>query len=138
MIDKCANPECEEHLVYLRSGVLYAVDVYRESEDERTTHFFWMCESCSSRYRLRFDRFGEPHVVPVNLPAAPYDSEASSRNVHSIRINPPPRSSSETPVTAGSQSRPASLRLARWNAHAKDVLWTNPDARLNRLSVSGK
>ena len=89
MIDKCANPQCNERLVYLRSGVLYAVDMLSASNPQRATHFFWLCEPCSIKFTLQFDDQSEPSVVPVFTKNPPYESESESerRRVQCIFIN---------------------------------------------------
>jgi hypothetical protein len=84
MVGKCANSQCDEPLVYLRSGVLYAVDVRTNPPSERATHFFWICEPCSLKYKLLFNERGEPSVVPIATRIFPYDSE--SRNIRVQRI----------------------------------------------------
>lgn len=112
MIDKCANPECDERLVYLRSGVLYAVDLHQAANDGGATHYFWMCEPCSSRYKLHFNRLGEPEIVPVAMRNAAYHAEVSERSVYSILINPSRRTMPEPVVTAESELRPAVSAVA--------------------------
>lgn len=87
MVDKCANPRCDEPLVYLRSGVLYAVDVRANPQMERTTHFFWICEPCSFKYKLLFDDKGQPNVVPITHRIFPYKSEPANSRVQRIFIN---------------------------------------------------
>jgi hypothetical protein len=88
MIDKCANPQCNERLVYLRSGVLYPVDTISASHSQQATHFFWLCEPCSIKFKLQFNDQIEPRVVPIltqNSP--PESSESEYRRVRCIFIN---------------------------------------------------
>jgi hypothetical protein len=84
MICKCANPQCDEPLVYLRSGVLYAVDVRTNPRSERATHFFWMCEPCSIKYKLLFNERGDPSAVPIATRIFP--DELASGNIWVQRI----------------------------------------------------
>ncbi len=62
MIDRCANPACNEPLVYLRSGALYAVEAPELAQAGAATRFFWMCESCSREFTLRATGDAEPSV----------------------------------------------------------------------------
>ena len=87
MVGKCANPQCDEPLVYLRSGVLYAVDVLTNPRSERATHFFWMCELCSLEYKLLFNGGGEPRVVPIATRIFPYESKSENIRVQRIFMN---------------------------------------------------
>lgn len=87
MIDKCANPQCNERLVYLRSGVLYAVDTLSASNPQPATHFFWLCEPCSIKFTLHFDGRSDPSVVPVRIHNLPYASESVHSRVQCIFMN---------------------------------------------------
>lgn len=119
MIDKCANPECDERLVYLRSGVLYAVDMRRAPNRKRFTHFFWMCKACASRYKLHFNNLGEPDVVSMNMPTVPDNSERSNCSIHSILINPSSQAMPKAIVTAEPELMPAIPRAPKIDKHRK-------------------
>ncbi len=105
MIDKCANPQCDERLVYLRSGVLYAVDMHRTSA-QSATHFFWMCEACSLQYKLHFNDQGVPDTVPVNTPAPSHNSVTANNRVRCMPINRPYHETSKTIGDAGPELKP--------------------------------
>lgn len=88
MIDKCANPECNERLVYLRSGVLYAVNILSASNPQRATHFFWLCEPCSIQFTLHFDGQSEPRIVPGRTRnSLPESSDSEHGRVRRIFVN---------------------------------------------------
>ena len=91
MIDKCANPQCDERLVYLRSGLLYAVDPHRDSPVQKR-HFFWLCAACSLKYKLQFGHEDDPHVVPINAPNPPYSLDSANCQIrHSFIHQPNPQ-----------------------------------------------
>lgn len=98
MIDKCANTACTERMVYLRSGVLYEVDILITSDTAHTTHFFWLCMSCSEKYDLRFSERGDPSLVPLDTPSAHDESTSDHRRIRRIFINQPPPGSTEATV----------------------------------------
>ena len=69
MVSKCANPECTAPFLYFHKGKLFrvetegALDRRRNlgHEDEprkplRRLEFFWLCEDCSRKMTLTFDR----------------------------------------------------------------------------------
>ncbi len=87
MIDKCANPQCDEPLVYLRSG-LYAVDPHRDSQIQRR-HFFWLCGACCRKYKLQFREDDAPELVPVSAPDLPCSFGIEASQVRRIFINQP-------------------------------------------------
>ncbi len=68
MVSKCANPDCSAPFRYLRSGKLFRMEIERPGDDspshepERTAirrnQFFWLCNECSSRFRLVFAKNG--------------------------------------------------------------------------------
>jgi hypothetical protein len=105
MIDKCANPQCNERLIYLRSGVLYAVETYGSLGTPTGTHFYWICEECSSEYKLRFRDHGNPEVIPIDIPVVPDPSDLQSCKVRCVQITSPSRERFPSAIS----SRPASL-----------------------------
>lgn len=88
MIDKCANPQCDERLVYLRSGLLYAVDPHRDSQIQRT-RFFWLCGACCLKYKLQFREDDASDLVSVSAPDLPYSLGIEASQVRRIFINQP-------------------------------------------------
>src|SRR5512146_683110 len=66
MISTCANPVCKKPFHYLRGGRLYRFDApcpHNYSDDvpnaicatTRQAVFFWLCRSCSSKFKLKFN-----------------------------------------------------------------------------------
>jgi hypothetical protein len=100
MIDKCANPLCDERLIYLRSGVLYAVETYGSLGTPKGTHFYWMCQECSSEYKLHFRDRGNPEVVPINMPIVPDPSDLQSCKVRCIQVTSPPQKGFKSVVSS--------------------------------------
>lgn len=95
MIDKCANPQCDQRLVYLRSGLLYAVERPRAAAEATTaTSHFWLCTTCSHQYRLDFKGRDDPDFVSVTTPRPPYDSDVE-RRVRCILIRQTTREAAE-------------------------------------------
>ncbi len=81
MISQCANRDCAVQFHYMRGGHLYRFDLKSPAPpctdvpnaicSEKPLHatvFFWLCEPCSSRYSLRFNR--RDGVQLVALPAS--------------------------------------------------------------------
>jgi hypothetical protein len=69
MLDKCANPECQEKLVHLRSGAMYSIDFpMGESHASGRPQFFWLCEGCSGKHKLCCDGTCELKLVSLNTP----------------------------------------------------------------------
>lgn len=118
MIDKCANPRCDERLVYLRSGLLYAVETHRASPTQRT-HFFWICESCSSKYKLQFSDGGAPNIVSLDTPDRPCSMDYANALVRRIFIGQPHEKATETidQDVAEFKSVPSSAALRRIRVH---------------------
>lgn len=68
MLSKCANPGCSASYRYFHSGRLFRVETPAKyspqaSDDEngmkkqvRRLEFFWLCDDCSSKLTLTFDR----------------------------------------------------------------------------------
>jgi hypothetical protein len=69
MVSKCANPDCSAVFLYLRVGKLFSAEV--ESGEPRKSgfgseagvkkpmrriEFFWLCDTCSKRMTLVFDK----------------------------------------------------------------------------------
>jgi hypothetical protein len=73
MLQKCANPACSVPFRSLREGKLFLAE-NRDSRAEasgassvrklRREHF-WLCESCSSHFTLRFDNDRGMMTVPL-------------------------------------------------------------------------
>lgn len=62
MIGHCFNPECNEELRYLRQGSVYQWEagVGREFHSE----FFWLCPTCSSKFKVASGDHGKPRLAP--------------------------------------------------------------------------
>lgn len=73
MLQKCANPACSVPFRSLHEGKLFLAE-NRDSNAEdsgpsgvRRLHreHFWLCESCSSHFTLRFDNDRGMMTVPL-------------------------------------------------------------------------
>jgi hypothetical protein len=64
MIGHCFNPECGEELRYLRQGSVYA---WETGVPEFHVECFWLCSTCSRRYRVASDKMGRPVLSPNTL-----------------------------------------------------------------------
>jgi len=74
MVSKCANPECNVPLQYLRDGKVFRIEVQELSPEgsepfitmapkkpmKRVEHF-WLCGECSKTMSVSFD--GQQHVM---------------------------------------------------------------------------
>lgn len=109
MIDTCANPQCGRRLIYLRSGVLYAVDLHRDSTTHPETHFYWLCETCAFKHRLKFSAQGDPELVPVDSPDALCCSKCADNRVRRVLVKRLPGGSLEATEDPEQHSR--TLRL---------------------------
>jgi hypothetical protein len=82
MVKTCANPICGAPFHYWRGGRLFRCDVgtpYEPCLDvpdhicqlklNRSSVFFWLCESCCSTMTLRFDPHTGLKVVPLSSTA---------------------------------------------------------------------
>jgi hypothetical protein len=69
MVSKCANPECSASFRYFHKGRLFRIDTSAGQDrrrtmgrdDELTTplrrlEFFWLCQDCSQRMTLVYDK----------------------------------------------------------------------------------
>jgi hypothetical protein len=71
VLQKCANPACTVPFRSLREGKLFLAENHEfepapGSVRKNHREHFWLCESCSSRFTLRFD--SDRGVVTVPLP----------------------------------------------------------------------
>jgi hypothetical protein len=79
MLQKCANPACSVPFRSLREGKLFLTE-NRDSPAEgrgvpsvrklRHEHF-WLCESCSAHFTLRFDNDRGMMTVPLAQKSQP-------------------------------------------------------------------
>jgi hypothetical protein len=73
MLQKCANPACSVPFRSLREGKLFLAenrDSYAEASRPSSVRrlrreHFWLCESCSSHFTLRFDNDRGMMTVPL-------------------------------------------------------------------------
>ncbi len=79
MLSKCANPACSAQFLYLSRGELYKVEttVCAKSPDrpdfsdaqsgrtERRCEYFWLCEECTLKVRLTYDRATGVKAAPL-------------------------------------------------------------------------
>jgi hypothetical protein len=61
MIGHCFNPACHRELHYLRQGSVYHWE-YRVNHQPHS-EFFWLCPSCSSRFKMTLDSHGSPMLA---------------------------------------------------------------------------
>lgn len=67
MVQKCSNPECDAEFRYASRGRLFSFEVRNpaapchdvpraicEKKPSHATVSFWLCESCCSKFTLRF------------------------------------------------------------------------------------
>ena len=54
MVSQCANPECSEPFVYLRTGRLFAVPRRSGAATRATVEYFWLCGSCAETMQPDF------------------------------------------------------------------------------------
>ena len=79
MVKTCANPICCAPFHYWRGGRLFRCDLRTPSEPclnvpdqicqlklNRSSVFFWLCESCCSTMTLHFDPHTGIKVVPLS------------------------------------------------------------------------
>jgi hypothetical protein len=73
MLQKCSNPACSVPFRSLREGKLFVTE-NRDPQAERRGpssirklrhEHFWLCESCSSHFTLRFDNDWGMMTVPL-------------------------------------------------------------------------
>jgi hypothetical protein len=65
MIGRCFNSECGEELRYLRQGSVYVWEC--GGVPEFRVEFFWLCPTCSRRYKVAPDQTGRPVLSPNSL-----------------------------------------------------------------------
>lgn len=80
MLRKCANPACTVPFRSLREGKLFLAEATPRDQDSiadgqrkkppRREHF-WLCQSCSAHFTLRFDTDQGMMTVPLQLEAEP-------------------------------------------------------------------
>lgn len=46
MVSKCANPDCEKQLHYLREGRVYLFETFATATESQSEHF-WLCGVCA-------------------------------------------------------------------------------------------
>jgi hypothetical protein len=62
MLSKCANPECQNTLHYLREGKVFKVEsevgpfLVTDKKPARKVEHFWLCGSCSATWTLIHDK----------------------------------------------------------------------------------
>jgi hypothetical protein len=77
MVSKCANPDCTAPFRYFHSGKLFRADTAfgfdrrrgmgqdaQQSKPLRRLEFFWLCEDCSGKMTLAFDKESGVTVRP--------------------------------------------------------------------------
>lgn len=62
MLSKCANPECDQELRYLRAGKVFKVEsgnetpfVVNGSKPVRRVEHFWLCGDCAEKLTLLYE-----------------------------------------------------------------------------------
>ena len=76
MVSKCANPDCSAPFRYFHTGKLFRADTAfgfdsrtmgqdaEQSKPPRRLEFFWLCEDCSGKMTLSFNRDSGVTVRP--------------------------------------------------------------------------
>jgi hypothetical protein len=54
LVSQCANPNCQEPFLYLRSGKLFAVPRRNGPPSQATIECFWLCQSCAESLIFEF------------------------------------------------------------------------------------
>jgi hypothetical protein len=81
MLQKCANPSCSAPFRSLREGKLFLAEspppesanlVSGSPPKIRRREHFWLCETCSVQFTLRFDAQRGMLTVPINHGIAPH------------------------------------------------------------------
>jgi hypothetical protein len=77
MLSKCANPDCSTPFLYLHQGRLFRIEVVAkqdrvkpgpvgsEKKPVRRIEYFWLCDSCSSRLTVAYEREVGVATVPL-------------------------------------------------------------------------
>lgn len=81
MVSKCANPDCNTPLQYLRDGKVFRVEVQEMAADElqpfitmppkkpmKRVEHFWLCGECSKTMRIIFDAQQHVSIIPKERP----------------------------------------------------------------------
>ena len=68
MVNKCANPECNKTLRYLREGIVYLFSNGKEPDKmkggpQRLEHF-WLCGACAAKWTLKLDLQHDVQMIP--------------------------------------------------------------------------
>jgi hypothetical protein len=62
MLSKCANPECQNTLHYLREGKVFKVEsegapfLVGDKKPQRKVEHFWLCGTCSAALTVTYDK----------------------------------------------------------------------------------
>jgi hypothetical protein len=69
MLSKCANPDCNEHFLYLCHGKLFRLEIedpgpppdtpsrdYGFVRIYRRTEYYWLCPTCSRRMTVAYQK----------------------------------------------------------------------------------
>ncbi len=71
MVSKCANPNCERELRYLRDGRVFVFEVMAATGEKRH-EYFWLCGECSKLMQVTRAADGGVRAVPrSDQPIAP-------------------------------------------------------------------
>jgi hypothetical protein len=62
MVDKCANPGCDERFYRLGAGKLFPVE-RRNVVGARRTEVYWLCGCCAATMHLEFGSDAAPLLV---------------------------------------------------------------------------
>jgi hypothetical protein len=65
LISHCANPDCGEPFVYLRTGRLFAVPRRTVSATRATVEYFWLCGRCAEVMQPEFTNHELVHCTLV-------------------------------------------------------------------------
>ena len=81
MLSKCANPDCNTTLQYLREGKVFKVEsgsdapfLVDQAKSVRRVEHFWLCGPCSESWTLLFDK----HNNSVNVVVKPLSRRAAA------------------------------------------------------------
>ena len=77
MVSKCSNPVCTASFLYLHAGKLFRFDTRSEHvaadwdapKPVKRVQFFWLCESCVTKFTLVRDAGMDARVVALEARA---------------------------------------------------------------------
>jgi hypothetical protein len=74
MLSKCANPDCQSTLHYLREGKVFKIEadaapfLVNGPKPVKKVEHFWLCGRCSENWTLLYDKSAASVVVSAKPP----------------------------------------------------------------------